>query len=101
MTPKNDLEQLTADGGEPGTWLFAGECFMLRNKLDLRVMGWLEEGKFLRVLKAALGAEQAARLMDLDSDDAVLDERAITELMEAWAAAAGSTVGESPASTRS
>lgn len=87
-------------GNDPPTFEFGGETFVLPAKLDIRVIPALQRGNFDRALSLLLGADQMDRFIDVDTDE-VFDEHKLNELVEAVAAASGTSAGESGASTSS
>jgi hypothetical protein len=81
------------------TFTFGGETFEVIN-YDLRVKAAAERGRVGRVLELMIGKEAMDRLLDLDTDEP-LTEAHVIDAMKAWAAANGTTQGESTASTDS
>jgi hypothetical protein len=81
------------------TFTFGGETFEVIN-FDLRVKAAAERGREGRVIELMIGKEAMDRLLDLDTDEQ-LTQATVIGAMRAWAAANGTSTGESTASTAS
>jgi hypothetical protein len=81
------------------TFTFGGETFEVL-RFDLRVKAAAERGREGKVLELMLGKEQMDRLLDIDTDED-LSQQTVIDAMRAWAAANGTSQGESTASTDS
>lgn len=81
------------------TFTFGGETFEVL-RVDLRVKAAAERGRTGRVLELMIGTEQTDRLLDLETDEELTMDH-VLQAMRAWAAANGTTAGESTASSPS
>jgi hypothetical protein len=100
MSDLFDLDALAAeaDGKEPFRFQFGGEAYELPSELDIRGTAALSSGRVYEGLQMLLGDEQWQRMQDAD---AVLTDRMLGALFEAYAEHAGLSLGESSASTDS
>lgn len=95
------LAQLIADEPEPKPrfrFKFGGESYTLPPSIDLRAAASMQNGNLHDGLRALLGKEQWARLME---SDATFDHNALVTLMEQYAKYTGAKLGESSGSTSS
>lgn len=94
-----DLDAIQNEADDkPFEFTFGGDTYTLPPRIDMRAVGAMSEGRVGDALRMMLGAEQWKRIQQAE---AVLDDRKLGALMEAYAEHNGVTVGESSASVSS
>ena len=97
--PMFDLDALAREAtAEPSRFRFGGCVFELPPTMDFRIIAALTEGRVDRAFRRMFTAEQWEQL---ETIEAVLDLNGMMELLKAYSAHSGATLGESQASTTS
>lgn len=94
-----DLDALLREAvGDPFRFRFGGVEFELPPTMDFRIIGALNEGRLDKAFRRMFTAGQWDQLEQVE---AVLDLNAMMELLKAYGAHSGASLGESQASTTS
>lgn len=93
-----DAVAAEAEGRPPFLFVFGGEEYELPGEVNMIAAGALSEGLIFKGLEWLLGPDQWVRMQDSET---VLTDGMLSALFEKYQEHVGTTMGESPASTRS
>lgn len=87
-----DLDAFIAEKtGEPFRFRFGGADYELPPSIDIRIPGMLSNGDIAGAFRRMVGADQWERI---SASDAVLDQRAMLELVKRYVEHSGLGLGE-------